>query len=173
MSSGERQLIEAMASGDRAAARCLYERYGDGLYRFALASLGDRGAAEDAVQETMVAAWSGARSYRGDSGAAAWLFGICRRQVAMELRRRPRRPEPTEAVEERAATDEPPDARASLREALAGLAPEQRQLLTLVYLEGVPQQEIAGLLGVPLGTVKSRLFSARERLRALMDGGGV
>lgn len=164
------QLVRAVAAGDQRAMRALYGRFADELLRFAAASLGDRDAAQDVVQETMVAAWTGARSFRGESSVRSWLFGICRNQVALELRRRPRRPEPQEP-DEAAVAPSPPEARAGLPEAFERLDLEQRQLLQLVYARGLSQQEVADALGIPLGTVKSRLFSARGRLRELMEGG--
>jgi RNA polymerase sigma-70 factor, ECF subfamily len=170
MSGEAGQLVRAVAAGDQRAMRALYGRFADELLRFAMASLGEREAAEDVVQETMVAAWAGARRFRGESSARSWLFGICRNQVALELRRRPRRPEPQEPDEDLAAPA-PTEARAGLPEALELLDTEQRQLLQLVYVQGLPQQEVADALGIPLGTVKSRLFSARARLRDLMEGG--
>ena len=174
MVADERELMRDVAAGDSGALRGLYDAHAGPVFRFALASLGDRHAAEDVLQETMLAAWSGARRYRGESSVRGWLLGICRKQVAMELRRR--RPEDSvpipDATADRRGSGTPTSTVVEeLRDALDELDVEQRQLLLLVYVQGLQQQEVAEVLGIPLGTVKSRLFHARQRLRALVDGG--
>jgi RNA polymerase sigma-70 factor (ECF subfamily) len=173
MPANDLQQMRAIARGDPLAMRRLYDAHAGALFRFAALSLGDRHAAEDVLQETMLAAWAGAERFRGESSVRGWLLGICRKQVAMELRRQ----KPGDSI---SISDGPADLREAgrtcpglageLREALDELDVERRQLLLLVYVQGLPQQEVAEVLGIPLGTVKSRLFHARRKLRALMEG---
>jgi len=167
MRASPAELVQAIASGETGAMRELYSQFADALFRFALLGLGDRDAAEDVVQETMLAAWRGVGGFRGESSVRSWFFGICRNQVALELRRRGHAPEPVPPDED-APAPEPSVSRLEIEEAMGMLDVEQRQLLHLVYVEGLPQREVADVLGVPVGTVKSRLFSARERLRSLL-----
>jgi len=167
MRASPAELVRAIASGETGAMRALYSQFAGPLFRFALLGLGDRDAAEDVVQETMLAAWRGAGGFRADSSVRSWLFGICRNQVALELRRRGRAPDPAPPDVD-AWAPEPSVTGLELEEAMGGLEVEHKQLLHLVYVEGLPQREVAEALGVPIGTVKSRLFSARERLRSLL-----
>lgn len=148
--------------------RDLYARYADSLYRFALSLMGDADAAEDAVQETMLAAWSGAEGYSGRSTVSIWLLGICRNKVADRLRRRTTEPFGLD-LSEFAATSESDEGLVEFRECFAQLSTEDRELILMVYVHGLRQSEIAEALGIPVGTVKSRAFHARKRLRALLE----
>jgi RNA polymerase sigma-70 factor (ECF subfamily) len=124
--------------------------------------------AEDAVQETLLAAWRSAASYQGHSSASTWLFGICRHKVADALRRR----DPAEA----AGLPEPLPIAGSrdpdLRACLGRLEEDDRELLVLVFHYGFAQREVAEVMGLPVGTVKSRVFYARRKLQALLEEGG-
>jgi RNA polymerase sigma-70 factor (ECF subfamily) len=158
-------LLRRVASGDRQAMQDLYAAYAGKLLQFALARVGDRELAEDIVQETMIAAWRSAEGYRGGSAASTWLFGICRHKVLDALRRGQRTdlPLPSPAREDSASLE--------FWESFSRLSDEQRELVLLVFHYGFSQQEVADILDVPVGTVKSRTFHARRRLQALMEGG--
>jgi RNA polymerase sigma-70 factor (ECF subfamily) len=184
----DRVLVRRVAAGDRGAVRLLYERYADRLFRFALVRLGDRQAAEDAVQETMLAAWQGADGFRDESRVDTWLFGICRNKVLDHVRREARRREgPSAACSTGPAPDawgsgpapdppgsggapDPGTSAVEFWEAFGRLDQDDRELLLLVFYCGFTQREVAQSLGVPVGTVKSRVYHARRRLgRALAD----
>jgi RNA polymerase sigma-70 factor (ECF subfamily) len=133
---------------------------------------------EDVLQETFLAAWRGAGGYRPQGACGGWLWGIARRQAALLLRRR--------GWAERAAISLPDDltvgpdghdpaeialARADLEVAVAALGPEgspEREVWRLMYEQDRPVAEVAELLGVPPGTVKSRAHRARRLLRAAL-----
>jgi len=171
-------LLAAVAAGDDQSLRELFERHAPwvaGRLRRLLAP----SAVEDVMQETFVAIWRGARTYQGGGPVGAWIWGIARRQAALWARRHGRADleRSLETMLERPAADDPAAAaanRADLAQALDGLGPEadaQRELVRLVYVEDRPLADVARLLGVPEGTVKSRLFTVRGRLRAALGGG--
>lgn len=148
----------------------LYARLGSRLSRFALSLLGDRDAAQDVVQETFLAAWQGAGSYQGGSSVSTWLLGICRNKVRDQLRRRPAAIEPLEEARglvSPGSGEETVEFWACFRQMDAN----DQELIQLVFHQGLSLQEVAEVLGIPVGTVKSRTFYARRRLRQLLRGG--
>ena len=171
-------LLAAVAAGDDGALRALFERHAPWvagrLRRVLVAS-----AVEDVVQETFVAVWRGAKGYRGGGAVGAWIWGIARRRAALWARKHGRADleRSLEETLDQPAADDPAAAaiqRADLARALATLGPEgdaQRELARLVFVEDRPLADVARLLGVPEGTVKSRVFAVRRRLRAALGGG--
>jgi len=143
------------------------------LRRYARAMLGDRAAADDLVQDTLERAWSRYALWRAGSDLRAWLFSIMHNLRVDQLRR----PSvPTHSIDEddfevptRATQADRLEVR-DLETALRQLPDEQREVLLLVALEDLGYAEIASTLGIPVGTVMSRLARGRERLRLLMDG---
>ncbi len=175
----DRLLIAAMAAGQEAALRELFARHAPWLaarLRSALAAAD----VEDVLQETFVAAWRGARGYRPDGPVGAWLWGIARRQAALFLRRRGPAAAllPAALPGDSGQAGDPAEAvmsRALLDDALAALGPEgspEREAWRLMYVEDRPVAEVAKLMGVPEGTVKSRAHRARRLLRAAISEGG-
>jgi RNA polymerase sigma-70 factor (ECF subfamily) len=169
----DNELIAAVAAGDDTALRELFSRHAPWLAIRLRAGL-PAADVEDVLQETFLAVWRGAASYRLE-GAGGWLWGIARRQAAMWLRRRGR--VDTAAVAEtagpRGATDpaELAVSRAELAAALDALGPQgspQRETWRLMYIEDRTVAEVAELTGVPAGTVKSRAYHARRLLRAAL-----
>ncbi len=147
-----------------------------GLRRYARALSGDMAQADDLVQDCLERALSRLALWRRDGNVRAWLFTILRNVWIDELRRRKVRPEQNgmdEAMEGAATAPNQHD-RLVVRDlvtALALLAPEQRETVLLVGLEGMSYAEAAGVTGVPVGTVMSRLKRGRDRLALLMHGG--
>ena len=143
------------------------------LRRYARAMLGDRAAADDLVQDTLERAWSRYALWRAGSDLRAWLFSIMHNLRVDQLRR----PSvPTHSIDEddfevptRATQADRLEVR-DLESALRQLPDDQREVLLLVALEDLGYVEIASTLGIPVGTVMSRLARGRERLRLLMDG---
>jgi RNA polymerase sigma-70 factor (ECF subfamily) len=166
-------LIDAIANGDDAALRTLFERHAAWLAARLRRTL-PADAVEDVVQETFLAIWRGAGRYQAEGAVGAWLWGIARRQGALWARAHGRYV--AEFAFETASEDDPAmhAIRAvDLAAALATLGPEgaeRRELVRMVYVEDRPLTEVAQRLGIPQGTVKSRLFKARQRLRAALRG---
>lgn len=168
------ELIRAVAGGDDAALRELFARHAPWMAARLRAAL-PAADVEDVLQETFVAVWRGAAGYRRE-GAGGWLWGIARRQAALWLRRRGRPDVRLEDLGEPAAPD-PTDAalsRVALADAVEGLGPAgspPRETWRLLYAEDRPVAEVAELMGVPEGTVKSRAYHVRRLMRAALHGG--
>jgi RNA polymerase sigma-70 factor, ECF subfamily len=168
------ELITRSAEGDRDAFELLYRRYSRPVFGLALRRLGDRGRAEDAVQETFASIWRAARSYRPERGPGApWLYAVARN--AITDRGRARAETPTE-VPEQASSEPGPAERAEaswtawrIHRALEGLSPNERTVIELAYWSGLSQSEIAEFLNIPLGTVKTRTRAALHRLSGLLE----
>lgn len=175
-SRSDEALLALVARGDEGALGELYDRYGRLAYAIALRVVRDTGLAQDAVQEAFLAAWRTATNFEPTRGTAAtWLLTLVHRRAVDIVRREQRRrsePLPAGVPDAAGAADEDAlirDRRRSVQEALARLAPDQRQALELAYYGGLTQSELAERLGLPLGTVKSRMFAALARLRDLLD----
>jgi RNA polymerase sigma-70 factor (ECF subfamily) len=169
------RLIAAVAAGDDGALRALFERHAPwlaGRLRRALPA----GAVEDVLQETFIAVWRGAGSYRADGEAGAWLWGIARRQVAMWARKTGRPHLPLELLPSAAEDPATVAVRSvDLQRAFAALGPEgsaERELARLVFVEDWPVAEVAAHFDIPQGTVKSRVFRLRRSLQAALGGRG-
>ena len=173
----DEQLVRAIAHGDRdRAVGELYDRYASRLYGFGVRLLGDRGLAEEVVQETFVRAWRAAGRFDPQRGAVrSWLFTIAR-HVAIDLHRR--RP----ATSLSAETDELGEDDAALesvileltvRDALDAISSDHREVLEIAYVDGLSQAETALRLGLPLGTVKSRTFHALREMRVALTQRGI
>jgi RNA polymerase sigma-70 factor (ECF subfamily) len=160
----EDTLIARVAAGDDVALRELFTRHAP-MLAARLRVLLPASDVEDVLQETFLAAWRGAARYQPTGPYAAWLWGIARRQAALLLRRRG--PAAATLPDLATATDTMQDAlsRVDLERAVATLAPAEREVWRLVYLEDRPVAEAARLAGVPPGTVKSRAHRARRLLR--------
>ncbi len=169
------ELIQRVAERDREAFDELYRRYTRPLLGLALRRLGDRGRAEDALQDAFAAVWRSAGSYDPERGAgAAWLYTVARNAIVDGARRRP---EPPADTPETAASDAGPDERAEVawlawrvHRAIEELPEHERRVIELAYWGEQSQSEIAEFLSVPLGTVKTRTRSGLARLAALLDG---
>jgi len=175
----DEQLLASIAHGDDQALAALYDRIGRVAYGLALRILRDPGLAQDAVQDAFVAAWRTAAAFDPSRGTAStWLLTLVhRRAVDLVRREERRRGDPLEAAPAAAgeSTDEEAWVRAERRRvqaALAELPPDQREALELAYYGGLTQSELAERLGVPLGTVKSRMFAGLAKLRDLLGEAG-
>jgi RNA polymerase sigma-70 factor (ECF subfamily) len=172
----DRQLLKDIAAGNRQALSDLYTRYQRPLFNYLLQLTPDYGLAEELLQDTLVAVWKSARNFEERSSVRTWLIGIARRQAHNTLRQR-KLPFVDEADMERvmAMEPEPEDftlatvARDELAAAFKQLAPVYREVLGLIFVQELSYAETATLLGVPVGTVKSRLSNARRVLRTLLD----
>jgi RNA polymerase sigma-70 factor (ECF subfamily) len=170
-------LLTAIADGDDLALRALFERHAPwvaGRLRRAMPA----SAVEDVVQETFLAVWRGASGYHGAGETGAWIWGIARRQAALWARRHGRTAQELQLDEliDKTGGDDPATAaahRSDLERALATLGPAddpRRALACLVFIEDRPLAEVARRLGIPIGTVKSRVFAVRRQLQAALRG---
>ena len=172
LSDGE--LISRTADGDRGAFDVLYRRYSRPVFGLALRRLGDRGRAEDAVQETFASIWRAARSYRPERGPGApWLYAVARN--AITDRGRARYEAPAE-IPDSPSPDAGPAERAEsswtawrVHRALEELNENERKVIELAYWSGLSQSEVAESLNIPLGTVKTRTRAALGRLSVLLE----
>jgi RNA polymerase sigma-70 factor, ECF subfamily len=162
-------LLLGIAEGSRDALRILFERHSPWLLLRLGRRCGDRAAAEEALQDTFVAVWRKPQSFKGGGAVGAWLWGIAVRRLIDILRRR--RPEVAfeaglvASAEEQVMTNlEHGELSGALRE----LAPELRQVVQATVLDGLTTREAAHLLGIPQGTVKTRMHRARRELRSAL-----
>jgi RNA polymerase sigma-70 factor, ECF subfamily len=167
------ELIQRAATGDRSAFEDLYQRYARPVFGLALRRLGDRGRAEDAVQETFASIWRSAGSYKPDRGPGApWLYAVARNAIVDRARARNEIPSD---IPEAPAHDPGPGDKAEqswiawrVHRALEELPEREREVLALAYWSGLSQSEVAEFLGIPLGTVKTRTRSALAKLSDIL-----
>jgi RNA polymerase sigma-70 factor (ECF subfamily) len=173
LSDGE--LLARTGTGDRVAFEALYQRYSRSVFGLALRRLGDRGRAEDAVQETFVSIWRAARTYKPERGPGApWLYAVARNAITDRSRARN---EPAIEVPDEASLEAGPADRAEeswtqwrIHRALEELTEQEREVISLAYWSGLSQSEVADSLGIPLGTVKTRTRRALQRLADVLEG---
>lgn len=170
------KMVQRVARGDRQALAELYARYQRPLFQYLLQLTPDYGLAEEMLQDTLVAVWKSAHSFEGRSSVLTWLIGIARRQAHNTLRRH-KLPfvDGSELLALPASDPEPEEftlasiERDELVAAFHQLAPMHREILALTFVQELSYQETAQVLGVPLGTVKSRLSNAKKSLRTLLE----
>jgi RNA polymerase sigma-70 factor, ECF subfamily len=166
---GDAELLAAHVNGDPDAFSELVNRHRDRLWAVALRTLGQPEDAADALQDALLSAYRGAAGFRGNSAVTTWLHRIVV-NACLDLARR-RSVRPTEPLHDDRASDRPAPDTVSEREtslavlaALRTLPPEQAAAVVLVDIEGYPVSDVAEILDVPVGTVKSRCARARARL---------
>ena len=173
-------LIGRIARGDRLAMQVLFARHHVRVYRFVLRILRDEMAAEDVIGEVFLDVWRQANRFEGRSAVSTWLIAIARFKALSLLRKR--RDESLdddviESIEE--PSDDPElimakqDKGAKLRQCLASLSPEHREVIDLVYYHEKSVQEVARIVGIPENTVKTRMFYARKKLGELCRMAGI
>lgn len=163
--------------GDDSALRVAWDQYGKLIYNYCARSLSDRDAASDCTQETFVSAWRSRDRFDPTKGSlASWLMGIARYRVMDAYRANSRIPMPASDVEpvREATTDATAEVadRLLVAHALEQLPARARQVVELAFYSDLSQSEIADRLGLPLGTVKSDMRRALQRLRGHVEGGG-
>ncbi|MDX1620987.1 MAG: RNA polymerase sigma factor [Nitriliruptorales bacterium] len=171
----DRELLAGVADGDRDALRVLHERHTPWLALRLHRRCNDRGLVDEVIQDTFLAVWRAPNRYRGDGEVAAWLWGIAVRRLIDGFRR--------EKVRPSLAAEEAPEGMVSsltpsseelallgvefgdLSGALERLSPELRAVVQATVLDGLTSRETAAYLGIPTGTVKTRMQRARAQLR--------
>jgi RNA polymerase sigma-70 factor (ECF subfamily) len=166
----ELELITQAQQGDRQAFGELVRRHREGVVNVVYRMCGDANLAEDAAQEAFIRAWQHLPGYRPQSPFRNWVYRIAT-NVALDMLRRERETVDIDALS-LAASDEGPEATVEgrergeqVRQAVLALPPASRAVLVLREYEGLSYREIADMLGIPIGTVMSRLSYARNRLR--------
>jgi len=171
-------LLQRIAErADPTAFRELYEAYGPRVKAYMMRQGADAGTAEDLAQETLLTVWRKAALYAGDRGSmTTWVFAIARNLRIDRLRREvPWQQLPEGRLTEASSEPLPDEAMAEkerqerVQAALAELPPEQKDVVILAYLEGLSHSEIAERLGLPLGTVKSRMRIAYQKIRQTLE----
>ena len=171
-------LIVRIATGDRLAMHALFARHKTRVYRFILRLVGDAASADDLTSEVFLTVWRHAHKFRGRAAASTWLLAIARFRALDELRRRRDIPPDVEELDASDATADPEVSWADkhrgamLRKCLGALSPEHRTIIDLVYYHEKSVQEVAGIVGIPCATVKTRMFYARKKLAALLAAQG-
>jgi RNA polymerase sigma-70 factor (ECF subfamily) len=175
----EWRVVARIASGEREALAELYARHRGPLLVYLRSLLRDAGLAEEVLQDTLYAAWTGAAGFARRSSVRVWLLGIARRRAHDALRRRRLQLVDDAALSGVPAPDPEPESlaivgaeRDALYAALWRLSPAHREVLVLNFLEELPYRDIAAVLGVPIGTVMSRLHHAKRALRTELTGDG-
>lgn len=166
-------LSEADAHFD---VRKAYADHGRALFSYALNTLGDRAEAEDCVQETFIRAWRSRDRYSDSRGSLrTWLFAIMRNLVIDALRARARRPSPSSEEQmdwtSLLVTEDPMiEDRLTLYESMASLTPEHLEVISAVQLNGVSYQELSEQTGVPVATLRTRMYYGLQSLRRALGG---
>jgi RNA polymerase sigma-70 factor (ECF subfamily) len=174
--ASDAELLARVGERDQAAFELLYRRYVRPVFGLALRRLGDRGHAEDAVQEAFAAIWRSASTYRPERGAAGgWMYTVARNAIVDRLRRSG--PIADAELPELVSAGPGPDEQAEqsdvawrVHRALEELQPREREVIELAYWSGMSQSEVAEYLGIPLGTVKTRTRSGLARLASVLEG---
>ena len=169
-------LIVRAAAGDGSAFEDLYRRYSRAVFGLALRRLGDRGKAEEALQETFASVWRSAGSYKPERGPGGpWLYAVARHAIVDRARRRGE--QPVDSFDEQADSEPGPADRAEsgwvawrVHRALEELPEREREVVSLAYWSGLSQSEVSEFLGIPLGTVKTRTRAALQRLADILEG---
>ena len=168
-----------IGQGDEDAMASFYREHGRVVFAQVLLVVGERVLAEEIVQDTMLAVWRGAGSFRGESSVRSWVIAIARRQTRDRLRGRRLRVVDGAFLADRPGSGPGPEVMAldraelaEVRGAIRELAPAHREVLGLAFGSGLSLPEVAGVLEIPVGTVKSRLTAARTALNRILDEKG-
>lgn len=169
-------LLARVARGERKALGDLYERHQRALFRYLCQLTPDRGLAEEILQDSLVAVWQGSAGFEARSSVRTWIFGIARRQAHNALRRRGVSLADEDALADLEDPEPGPEARALSQDDIASLTRHiallpliHREVLALNFVNGLSYEEIAAVVGVPIGTVRSRLSNAKRALRRSIE----
>ena len=179
-STSDEVLIGRIANGDRLAMQVLYARYHVRVFRFVVRLVRDEATAEDLISEVFLDVWRQAGRFEGRSTVSTWMLAIARFKAISALRRRLNEELDEETIgaiedpsDDPAAALEKKDKSAPIRKCLMGLSAEHREIVDLVYYHEKSVEEVAEIVGIPMNTVKTRMFYARKRLAELLKAGGI
>jgi RNA polymerase sigma-70 factor, ECF subfamily len=173
-------LVAAIAKGDKSAMQVLFARHSTRIYRFIARRTGNACLAEDVVSEVFLDVWRRANRFEGRSKVATWLLAIARHKALNVMRRTSELPlDDAMALSIVDTADDPEavmhknDRSAIVQKCLAQLSPAHREIIDLVYYHRNSVTEVARIVGVPAGTVKTRMFYARMRMAELLQAAGI
>ena len=178
--TSDEALIGLIADGDKRAMQVLYARHNVRVYRFIVRLTGNQSLAEDLVSEVFLDVWRQAVGFKGKSRVSTWILAIARYKALSALRGRS-----DEQLDDGTATaiadpaDDPgmmaerQDRSRIVRKCLSQLSTTHREMLDLVYYQEKSVEEVAQIIGVPCGTVKTRMFYARKRMEKLLETAGI
>ena len=162
-------LLDRIGRGDRGAFSEIYRFYQPRLYGYLRRLLRDPATVEEVLDDVMLVVWKDARKFRGRSALSTWVFGIAYRKAMTAIRVEGRYQAPLDrSADASIVADKPSPDSDWIREALARLSADHRQVVELTYFSGFSYQEIAEIAGCPINTVKTRMFHARRRLKVLL-----
>jgi RNA polymerase sigma-70 factor (ECF subfamily) len=172
--------LESIATGDKFAMQVLFQRHNVRVYRFVLRLIGNPAVAEEIVSEVFLNVWRQAGTFDAKCQVTTWILSIARHKAISALRRRPE----AQLDEEMAAAIADPGENAEavlekkerseiIRACLAQLSPAHREIIDLVYYHEKSVDEVARIVDVPKGTVKTRMFYARNHMAKLLAAAGV
>ena len=175
----DRELVERVARGDRAAVRLLFMRHHARVYRFAARQTGSDMMADDIANEVFLELWRQAPAFEGRSEVSTWLLGIARFKALSALRKKKEEwigDDDAAAIPDTADTPEvavmKDDKATALRGMVNALPEEHRTVIDLAYYHAKSVTEIAGILSIPVATVKTRMFYARKKLGEALKAAG-
>jgi RNA polymerase sigma-70 factor (ECF subfamily) len=173
MDAGDEDLLRRVAQGDSVAFAQLYDRYSPRVFGLAIKLVGDRQEAQDVLQDVFLELWRRAPGFDASLGSApAWILMIARGRSIDHIRKRARDRKRLESIEPPSAGGSPTAADAEwLARVLPGLAPDLQEVVHLAYAQGLTRDQIAQTLGVPVGTVKTRLRTAVLQMTAALAKG--
>src|SRR5215510_1787392 len=176
----ELEWVKRIAEGDREAFEKLYASYQSRLFRYLLRMIGDTGTAEELTNDTMVAAWKAAGSFKGQSKPSTWLFAIARNKALNAMRGlRPVMVEVETAIAVAAASESAEqtvsrgDLQTAMKQVLQQLSAEHREVIELTFYQELSYQEIAEIMQCPVNTVKTRMFYAKKKLQEALEQRGI
>jgi len=177
-SGREQRLISAVAHGDRSAFRRLYDETYDKVARYTRCLVNDDHLAEDILVQTYTVVWQAAGRFQGNSRLTTWIIGIARNIAFKEFRGRRRNEEPFDESYKSAddTSQHRPEQRNRnmiMKRAVATLSPKHREILELVFYQDLSYPEVAELLGIPVNTVKTRVFHAKKTFRDALSAEGI
>ncbi len=165
-------LIARIARGDRSALEQLYRRHAVWLVQRLHSRCSDPDLVDIALQDTFIAVWKSAKKYRGEGEVGAWLWGIAVRRLIDQLRKKRPTPVPADAIADGVVSFEDAFLENGLHGALGPavnrLDPDLRAVLVLTAIDGLTTREAAAVLGIPQGTVKTRLQRARSNMQEML-----
>jgi RNA polymerase sigma-70 factor, ECF subfamily len=178
--NSDEALIGRIANGDRLAMQVLFARHHVRVYRFVLRLVRNEAKAEDLISEVFLDVWRQAGKFEGRAAASTWMLSIARFKALSVLRKRTEEEldEATAgAIEDQADNPEvslaKKDKASVLRQCLNRLSAEHREVVDLVYYHEKSVEEVAGIVGIPEATVKTRMFYARRKLSELLKEQGI
>jgi RNA polymerase sigma-70 factor, ECF subfamily len=176
----DRVLFRRLVNQEQTAIKLLFERHQVRVFRFVQRLVRNEAVAEEITNEVFMEVWHNAKSYQGRSAPVTWILSIAHNRAISALRRR--REESLDDEQTIDLADDAPDPEAALlqldksmilRTCIETLSLEQRTILDLVYYQELSVSEVSEVVGIPEGTVKTRMFNARKRLSKLLLAAGI